>query len=354
METAAQEREETLRLQVLLRPFQKLSPVTFYVDLIGTAVLAWGALWMLAITPLSSPTALWFLLAYIGFFRGHAFIHEVVHFRKKITGLGPLYNLLFGFANRAPYYIHDPHQFHHLPTTFGTAKDPEYMVIAGKGRFYFFLPILSAPILPLILLVRFGVLPIVSWAFPVAWREWLYRHLSTLVVNPGYVRELRHAEDLRTALLQDTGCALYLLSWIALGISGILPVAFFVWMYAVIVATTLVNIYRARVAHRYDNHSGERLGPFAALRDSTCVEGSVLDILWAPIGLKYHSMHHIAPTIPYHNLGKAHAFLKAQLAEDHPYRQTILPNLVGGLRQFWRGVKPTARDTAGLPWPSHR
>ncbi len=341
MSTAAQEREETLRLQVLLKPFQKLSPATFFADLIGTAVLAWGALAMLAVTPLGPMTAFWFLLAYIGFFRGHAFIHEVVHFRKKITGLGPLYNVLFGFANRAPYYIHDPHQFHHLPTTFGTAKDPEYLVLAGKGTFYFFLPILSAPFLPLILLVRFGILPLFSWAFPRAWRVHLYHHLSTLVVNPAYVRDLRSDEDLAVALRQDTACALYLVAWVALGVTGVLPIAFFVWMYVVIVATTLVNIYRARVAHRYDNHSGERLSPFAALRDSTCVEGSVLDILWAPIGLKYHSMHHIAPSIPYHNLARAHAFLKAQLQEDHPYRQTVLPNLTRGLGQFWRVVQKT-------------
>lgn len=338
MLVATTEREETLRIQALLKPFQKLSPITFYLDLIATAILAWVPLYLLSVTPLGAMSVLYFVLAYVGFFRGHAFIHEVVHFRKKIKGLGPLYNVLFGYPNRAPYYIHEPHQFHHLPTTFATAKDPEYMVLAGKGRFFFFLPILTTPFVPLVLLLRFGVLPLVSWAFPVTARTWLYNRLSTLVVNPGYFRDIRHSNDLKVALREDSLCALFFLGWVALAYTGVLNVTFFISLYAVIVATTLVNIYRARVAHHYDNHSGERLSPYGILRDSTCVEGSVLDIFWAPIGLKYHSMHHLAPTIPYHNLARAHYFLKAQLTQDHPYNQTIVANVALGLRQFWRGL----------------
>ena len=33
---------------------------------------------------------------------------------------------------------------------------------------------------------------------------------------------------------------------------------------------------------------------------------ATLPALWAPVGLRYHALHHLLPGLPYHALGTAH------------------------------------------------
>ena len=44
--------------------------------------------------------------------------------------------------------------------------------------------------------------------------------------------------------------------------------------------------------------------------------------LWAPVGLRYHALHHWIPSLPYHNLGRAHRLLLSTLTPDAPYAAT--------------------------------
>ena len=47
--------------------------------------------------------------------------------------------------------------------------------------------------------------------------------------------------------------------------------------------------------------------------------------LWAPVGLRFHALHHWIPSLPYHNLGRAHRLLLTTLATDAPYVETQHP-----------------------------
>ena len=38
-----------------------------------------------------------------------------------------------------------------------------------------------------------------------------------------------------------------------------------------------------------------------------------LSVLWAPVGLRYHALHHLMPSMPYHSLGEAHRRLRLHL-----------------------------------------
>jgi fatty acid desaturase len=38
-----------------------------------------------------------------------------------------------------------------------------------------------------------------------------------------------------------------------------------------------------------------------------------LSMLWAPVGLRYHALHHLMPSMPYHSLGEAHRRLRVHL-----------------------------------------
>jgi fatty acid desaturase len=91
----------------------------------------------------------------------------------------------------------------------------------------------------------------------------------------------------------------------------------------------MVNHVRTLAAHRYDNE-GEQLDDAGQLRDSVNVMGPTwLTALAAPVGLRYHALHHLLPSLPYHNLGRVHRALVAGLPADSAYHRTeekgILP-----------------------------
>jgi fatty acid desaturase len=56
--------------------------------------------------------------------------------------------------------------------------------------------------------------------------------------------------------------------------------------------------------------------------------------LWAPVGLRYHALHHLLPSLPYHSLPEAHRRLAVQLGQGSTYAKAnyagLLP-LVGYL-----------------------
>jgi fatty acid desaturase len=47
-----------------------------------------------------------------------------------------------------------------------------------------------------------------------------------------------------------------------------------------------------------------------------------LPALWAPVGLRYHALHHLLPGVPYHNLGEAHRRLCRELDEASVYHNS--------------------------------
>jgi fatty acid desaturase len=82
------------------------------------------------------------------------------------------------------------------------------------------------------------------------------------------------------------------------------------------------------------------------LVDSVNVVGHpVFTELWAPVGLRYHALHHLFPTIPYHALPVAHARLMQALPADSIYRKTVEPTLLSALRTLWRNTQEAREDT---------
>ena len=76
------------------------------------------------------------------------------------------------------------------------------------------------------------------------------------------------------------------------------------------------------------------------IEDSNTVPGHpLLTELLFPLGLRYHCLHHLLPSLPYHSLGTAHRRLMAQLPEDSPYRGTIRGSFLEAAREVWRGAR---------------
>lgn len=330
--------KEQARISQLLKDYQNYSRAYFFIDLILTASLAWGSLWASTQITNLSIKALLLLLAYVGLYRGVAFIHEVAHFRTRIKGLGTLYNILLGFPNRLPYYFHEPHRYHHLPSSFGTLKDPEYLYQKGIGGIYILRPWIAGPLSPFVLALRFWIYPMISWALSKKTQDWVLKHASTLVVNPKYSRPLPSPSERKNWQLQDLFSSLYTTTLLGLCFFEILLWEFLVSWYFIAAISTTINIYRARLAHRYDNNYTKH-NPLSALKDSVTVENSWFSFLWAPLNLQYHALHHLAPQIPYYNLKKAHQALKKNLKDGHPYFQVTVGGPISALKQYYFTLK---------------
>jgi fatty acid desaturase len=68
--------------------------------------------------------------------------------------------------------------------------------------------------------------------------------------------------------------------------------------------------------------------------------------LWAPVGLRFHALHHIFPTMPYHALAEAHRRLMRELPADSPYRLTEGKSLTSEIVSLWRRAKSSEHAPA--------
>jgi fatty acid desaturase len=110
-------------------------------------------------------------------------------------------------------------------------------------------------------------------------------------------------------------------------------------LYLIASAALLMNSLRTLAAHRYRS-PGDPLTMTQQLLDSiNYPRRSWAAALWAPVGLRFHAVHHLFPGIPYHNLPAAHARLVRLLPPESPYHQTEGRGLVASLRELWRGAR---------------
>ncbi len=77
-----------------------------------------------------------------------------------------------------------------------------------------------------------------------------------------------------------------------------------------------------------------------------------LSALWAPLGLRFHALHHVFPSLPYHNLDQAHRRLMAELPADSPYRLTESPSLTASIVQLWQTSLAAGKEAS--PTREHR
>lgn len=302
----------------------------------------WGPWWMLGI----------YVVAGFGIHRLANFIHEVAHLnaRNSLLKFRITWNLLFGVPAMMPSYFFEFHMGHHNNTIYGTHEDGEYLPI-GRGplrNIFFFLT--QVVIQPVFVLFRFLFITPISFISP-RLRDWSLRTLSSFVFNFSYRRKITGKEPRRWWAFMDIACSIR--AWLIPGlvILGIVsggtlgsPLSriFTIFMLAAIPLS--LHYFRSLTAHHWTN-AGERMSFRDQLYDSVDIVGNPLTELLYPLGLRYHALHHMFPSMPYHNLGIAHRRLMAQLPADSPYRDLVYPSVYSVLKELFQNARSSAVQT---------
>jgi fatty acid desaturase len=318
------------------------NPAIYWLDLSLTAAAAWSGLWVAATAGHPAVIIAAGLVGLLAVYRGLSFIHEISHLRPKdVPGFRLGWNLLIGVPLMTPSMMYEGvHILHHAKHRFGTDKDPEYLPLERYSPLKLTLFTTISLLAPLGVILRSGVLVPLSFVIPSV-RRFVRTKLSALVINPDFVREDNDKTRLDW-LAQEIGCWLWCWGVAAATVAGVVPVRVVLTWFALFSLATFVNQLRTLVAHYWSN-DGEMMSFEDQFLDSVNVPPpALLPFLWAPVGLRYHALHHLLPRLPYHNLGKAHARLSAQLAATSPYHRVEEKGLFVALAKLFRraGVTP--------------
>lgn len=324
----------------LARDLARANPRVYWLDLGVTAAVTWLSLWVAA----TSPSVGWALTAgvvcVLSLYRGISFIHELTHLRRDdVPFFHVAWNVLIGVPWLTPSLLYEGvHILHHAKDRYGTARDPEYHPLARRPPHELIAFLGIALLAPVGVILRFGVLAPLSFLVPPL-RRFVIAKTSGMVINLGFSREDHDRAASTPWLAQEIGAWLWCWTLLGMGVAGVIP-----WRALLIAGTifgvmTFLNQLRTAVAHYWEN-DGEQMPVLEQFLDSVNVPPpALLPFLWAPVGLRYHALHHLMPRLPYHNLGTAHRRLVEALPEDHVYRRVeqrelfpALARLLGRMR----------------------
>jgi fatty acid desaturase len=282
----------------------------------------------------------------LSIYRVLMFIHELSHLKRgSFTAFRFMWNLLAGIPFLMPSFLYTDHRSHHVNHSYGTKGDGEYAAV-GLGPVYFVYAFVGQALLvPVLAVIRFLVLAPVSLLHPRI-RRFVWEKCSGLAQNNlSYRRPLPHGRDKWIWGLQEAGCFLVCATLAGLILTGVLPWTILVKLYIMFALMSVVSYTRALGNHWYGN-SGSEISYLEQMFDSTTIPGRpLITELWAPLGQRYHALHHLMPSMPYHSLGIAHRRLMAHLPPNSPYHQTLRPSLFSAIRELYRGAKAHGRRT---------
>ncbi len=334
------------------------NPWIYWLDFFVTAVLAWGAFYLTETAEtLSWSELFYFTVSVFAFYRGVLFIHELTHQdRRDVPGFSLVWNLVFGIPMLFPSFMYrGVHIDHHRRATYGTSDDGEYLPFGASPIWRSILYLGQSILLPFLVVFRFAVIAPLSILHP-RLRQYVMTHCSSLNIRLDTQRRLpTSSTDLRNWYLQESLCVVWVGILGLLFLEGILGLGMLRHIYLLLMCTFFVNSVRTVVAHRYRNRSGKELSYAEQYLDSVNFEGNpVIAALVAPVGLRYHALHHLFPSMPYHNLGLAHQRLKEQLPTSSIYHQANEPSLWSALSTHWRNARNAQREEAELARGSYR
>jgi fatty acid desaturase len=302
----------------------------YWTDFLTTIAIAYTAFAVYLLTkPASVAHVTALVVAGLAMYRAVVFTHEITHRRESaFTPFRAVWNLLCGIPFLMPSFMYGDHKTHHASHTYGTWTDPEYIVHGAGRRIRIGLFLLLPVVYPLMVVVRFLLLtPLALLSRRMDRLVWTYAS-SLYVMNETYRREYDAAARAPSRWLQEVACSAWAWFVVYLTAAGYIGWQTLAQTYLLFLFWAEVNQVRTLVAHRYVSNADEPVSYLDQLLDTnTFPRGRLLPELWAPVGLRYHALHHLLPMLPYHAAREAHLRLMRQLPADSPYHQTIRSGL---------------------------
>ena len=338
---------DELQVKNLVRDLHRASQRVFWTDLLVTCAVGWSCFAAaVVLKPFSAGMIAAIVVAVFTLYRALCFMHEISHqSARSLPYFGWAWNCLVGFPLLMPSFVYvGVHQSHHRISTYGTEQDPEYLPFAQSSRMTMVFA-LESFVIPLVLVIRFLLLTPLGLVFP-RFGRWLIVYASSLTMNPKYRREV--TPELTSIVRRDSAVCLALWAGlITLAATGFLPWRVFAVWLAVDSLISFINTLRTLGAHAYES-DGTPLDREGQLLDSIDTPGAFWTELWAPVGLRYHALHHYFPGIPYHNLATAYRRIINHIQLATSYRHMSSPSLQHSLRELYRKGSMGQKSSRGV------
>jgi fatty acid desaturase len=319
----------------LTRDLNAPKPSVYWADFLASAGIGYAALFGAIFASSTGFAIAVAIISVLALYRAGSFIHELTHIKHAaVPGFRLVWNILVGVPLLVPSFMYEGvHNLHHARTRYGTAEDPEYLPLARMKPWTVPFFVVVSALAPIALLFRYAVLAPLSALIPPL-RTIVVERYSGLVINPDFRRRMSEGELRRNWIIQESAASLWAIALLSAVATGFIPLTAFLIALGIASGTIVLNQVRTLVAHLWDN-DGDVLTVTAQFLDSVNVPPpALLPALWAPVGLRYHAIHHLLPGLPYHALGEAHRRLSAALPHDSYYHQGNykgLPGLVSRL-----------------------
>jgi fatty acid desaturase len=331
-------------LKKMLNDCFEPNPTIYWTDFLGSAILGYGALVLTEFLPLFSfAWFVGFVVSVFALYRAVLFTHELTHQdRRKLPGFSTAWNLIVGVPFLVPSFMYrGVHLDHHKKNSYATHEDAEYIAFGASPFWKSVAYIAQSFYLPVVLALRFAFIAPLSFLHPKI-RQLVMRKASAMAIRFDAERKVPGGIDLRNWHILEALCFFYVWGLVYVFATGIVPLSTLAHIYAVIVCAFIVNSTRTVVAHRYRNKSFSELSFHDQLLDSVNLETNpVIGELIAPVGLRFHALHHLFAAMPYHHLAKAHWRLREKLPKDSIYHLTVEPSILSAFRTHYRNTRST-------------
>lgn len=335
-------RDDLKQLHSLTKHLSKPNMSIYWIDLIITALIAWGAFCVAIQSDAFSLTqGLATLTAACAFYKGVNFVHEISHNPQDMKSLALAYNVAFGFYTRVLSYFGDSHPDHHSSRKFGTRLDPEYENWSYRHPANILRPAVASFISPLLMFVRIAILPLFYFFAGEKFQIYVNKKFSSIVMNFAYEYSDTNETRLKNVKRLDTAAMVLIWSAIAFCLTTQNSAQILVIHYLTLVLSNMLGSFRALGVHRYTSQFQQRPAQDQFF-DSVSIQDTLFSGLWAPLNSNYHSIHHLLPHIPYHSMREAHQILMNEPRWQSFYALTLEKTLFASLGQLFRRAHANA------------